>query len=149
VEARVNRLTKEIGLVLISSSLLLQGCYGQQGPRRYEFPKEGERLQAEKEDPEENAEGGADFDEPARPAGTSGGATNSGASTSHSPVHHGGHVPIFIPLGGLRGASPGPSTSSGFRAGTTTSSSSRGTTGSSIGGSSRGGFGSTGHGVAS
>jgi hypothetical protein len=143
----VNRLTKEIGLVLISSSLMLPGCYGHPQPPRDEFAKEKDRLPVEKEDPGEDSGGGGDFDAAPSPSGTS---ATPGSSNDHSSTHRGGHVPIFIPLGGRsRNTSSGPATSSGFRAGPATSSGSRSTTSPSVGSSARGGFGATGHGVSS
>ena len=143
----MNRLTKEIGLVLITSSLMLPGCYGHPQPQRYEFAKEKDRLPAEKEDPGEDVGGGGDFggdtNSPATPA-------TPGNTHSQPSTHRGGHIPIFIPLGGgSRSTSSGPATSSGFRTGPATSSGSRTTSTSSAGSSARGGFGATGHGVSS
>lgn len=148
----MNRLTKEIGLVLITSSLMLPGCYGHPQPQRYEFAKEKDRLPAEKEDSGEDFGGGGDFGGDTNSPGT---PATPGSSNYHSPTHRGGHIPIFIPLGGgSRSTSSGPATSSGFRTGPATSSGSRSTSTSSggkssVGSSARGGFGATGHGVSS
>ncbi|MCY2994984.1 MAG: hypothetical protein NTY19_45050 [Planctomycetota bacterium] len=147
----MNRLTKEIGLVLITSSLMLPGCYGHPQPQRYEFAKEKDRLRAEKEDPGEDVGGGGDFGDTNSPDTSA----TPGSTPSQPSTHRGGHIPIFIPLGGgSRGTSSGPATSSGFRPGPATSSGSRSTAmssggTSSVGSSARGGFGATGHGVSS
>lgn len=146
----MNRLTHEIGLVLITSSLMLQGCDSHPQTPGYEFAKEKDQLPAEAEDVREDSGGGGDFDADASPPGSSAKPGTPGSSHYHSPIHHGGHVPIFIPLGrSSRSTSSGPAPSGGFHTGPATSSGSRSTTGSSVGGSARGGFGATGHGVSS
>lgn len=106
----MNRLTKKISLVLISSSLAMHGCY--QEPKTPEEEKRDEQGQ--------NASG-------------------SGASGHRS---HTSFWPIFLGGGrGSGGTSVSPSTRSGFRSG--------GASHGSVGGSSRGGFGSSAHGVGS
>ena len=148
----MNRLTKEIGLVLISSSLTLHGCSGRPQPTGYEFAREGDRGRPGTEATEDFS-GAGDFSDDTTSPGHP--TTTSHAASSGHHYSPRSHVPIFIPLGGrTRTVSPGAGTSSGFRPSPTASSGARvssgsGTSSSHVGGSVRGGFGSTGHGVSS
>jgi len=119
----VNRLTKQIGLVLISSSLILHGC---------------ERSLTEEEKKKKEEEQTA-----AAAAGTGTGATH-GYHPGVSHFYYGGSR---YPSGttGTRPGTTGIGTGASHFSGTSTSSGGR----SGAGVSTRGGFGATAHGVSS
>lgn len=154
----MNRLTRQISLVLLSSSLVLHGCERPvaQPPRVRQEPIPGRtgapqgsgngQLLAERS-PEEEKEEEKKAEEQAAASGQTG-TTSSGHSTT---PYHGGHiVPVPIP-GGAFGGSPGvqspPGTSS--HSGVSSSSPSRSSSHPSTGSSVRGGFGSSAHGSSS
>jgi len=134
----MNRLTRQISLILISSSLVLNGCHRKVVEEAKQY-QEGKPWQEGDPPPPPGGE----------PLGDCSGTTYGTASgtapgtTPHTGAHYGSRSrPVFVPimpLGGRSGSSVGRGATPG-----------RTTTGtSSLGGSSRGGFGSTSHGVAS
>ncbi len=149
----MNRLTKQINLILISSSLILHGCEH----RRVEMPSVRQRppprvgpdgkLLAEDVPPELlSEEEKRERQGAGQVVGSPVGATPAYPGGGYYPGHH-----VFIPIplsnpvtyGG--GRSSVPSTASGVHS--TSAAPSGG--GASVGGSVRGGFGSSAHGATS
>jgi hypothetical protein len=149
----MNRLTKHINLVLISSSLILHGCRG------WEDEKARARKKEENKAEQEQLVGpdGTVIAGPVPAEAVPGSSTSGYTSGTHGGSHI-QHYPHYIPVpigGGWRGTAPsvspglrsgaGGSPASGIRPG---GSSSGGGARSSVG-SARGGFGGSAHGVAS
>jgi hypothetical protein len=135
-ERGMNRLTKQISLVLISSSLVLHGC------ERPLSQTEKNRVEAERKLKEEQdlEEGVATYNDSSQATGSDSSTTQ----TSHGTGYRRGF--FFIPWMGGRSAGSGSvgSGSMGVRSG------SPGTrTGSSSVGSVRGGFGGSAHSASS
>jgi hypothetical protein len=131
----MNRLTRQISLVLISSSLVLHGCH-------HRVPEEAKQQQEDKP-----------WDEGVPPPGTDqqqGSSPDTSGHVGHIGTHYyprGGSIFVPVPVGGgggpmpSRGPTTGPSSSS---------LSGRSALGgrSAVGGSARGGFGGVAHGIA-
>jgi len=129
----MNRLTKQISLILISSSLVLHGCHR-------EVPEEAKQQQEDKP----WGEGVPPPEKEQQPGGSATTSGHTGQTGSHYYPHS---RPVFVPLpiGGRSGttASRGPTT------GPTSGSTSTALSGrSAVGGSARGGFGGVAHGIA-
>jgi hypothetical protein len=147
----LNRLTKHISLVLISSSLILHGCERPvaEGPRVRQEPipgagPKGEQLLAERMPDEEEKK---KEEEQAAASAQASGTTGGHGATPYHGTHF---VPVPIPgriFGGGAGAgtSPGISTHPGASSSSSSGSSSHSSAGSSV----RGGFGSSAHGGSS
>jgi hypothetical protein len=154
----MNRLTKKVSLVLLSSSLTLGGCeesYHENRPTYVERPRPAPvygpdgKILVEKEDQEQNlAQGSQTPGASGTPSNSSGTYPNSNRTVIYSSGGTYHSTPMFHP--GLSGATSGSSSSSSSsskgvsslsgRSGTSSSSTSSVSHSSSV----RGGFGSSG-----
>jgi len=137
----MNRLTRQISLILISSSLVLNGCHREvvEEARQCQEGKpwqEGDPPPPPGAPPLRDCSGTTYGTAPGTSSGTAHGIA------PHTGTHYGYRSrPVFVPI--PLGGRSGPAVGRGTTPGRTTSGA------SSIGGSSRGGFGSAAHGVAS
>ena len=155
----MNRLTKQISLVLVSSSLILSGCHRAappqapmvqrppQQPSGVPVGPDGQPLAERPLDEEQKT------DETKQQEGQPGSSgTSSSSHTSSHGYYHSGYgrhfIPIPIPMGGSR-PSPSPGPRPGFASSSGSHASTSGSSSRSTGSSIRGGFGASSHGVAS
>ena len=143
----MNRLTRQISLVLISSSLVLHGCHRavpRKAVQRQEDKPWEEGVPPPEKEPQQEPQ---QEPQPGSAAGTSG-------HVGHTGIHYYPHSrPIFVPvpIGGRSGtmASQGPTTGSTASRAPMAGAASSGLSGrSAVGGSARGGFGGVAHGIA-